>query len=202
MVFKTSGSAAANERLRIIGAGGTPGQLVVNNTGIFAGDVFSAYASNTTNGSTASINNSIGTFAINGYGAGNGTGVYGEVNGGATTSGTAVWGNIYGTATTASGTSEGVWGINSTNPAGTGVTAAVATGVRGEATGSAGTAFTMGVLGVNKRNDGFCFWFIWPDFFSQLHGCFWGKPGCFSITGSWCPGTGCGSRISCRGQGI
>ena len=104
MVFKTSGSAAANERLRIIGAGGTPGQLVVNNTGIFAGDVFSAYASNTTNGSTASINNSIGTFAINGYGAGNGTGVYGEVNGGATTSGTSVWANIYGTANKASGT--------------------------------------------------------------------------------------------------
>jgi len=157
LVLKTSGNAAGNERLRIIGSGATPGQLAVNNTGIFAGDVFSVYASNTTNGTTNSINNSIGTFAVNGYGSGNGTGVYGEVNGGATSNGTAVWGNLYGTATTASSTSEGVWGINSTNPAGSGATAAVAAGVRGEATGAAGTAFTMGVLGVNTGTTGSAF---------------------------------------------
>lgn len=157
LVIKTSGSAAANERMRVVGAGATPGQVVVNNTGIFAGDVFSAYASNTTNGTTPSINNSVGTFAVNGYASGNGTGVYGEVNGGATTAGTAVWGNMYGTATTASSTSEGVWGINGTAPAGTGATAAVATGVRGEATGAAGTAFTMGVLGVNTGIAGSAF---------------------------------------------
>ncbi len=156
-VTKTAGSAAANERMRVIGAGATPGQIVVNNTGIFAGDAFSVYASNTTNGSTASINNFLGTFAINGYSAGNGTGVYGEVNGGAATSGTAVWGNIYGTATAASSTSEGVWGTNSTAPAGTGVTAAVATALRGDATGAAGTAFTMGVLGTNSAVAGSAF---------------------------------------------
>ncbi len=157
MVIKTSGSAASNERIRIIGSGPTPGQIVVNNTGILSGDVFSVYASNTTNGSTASINNSIGTFAVSGYGAGNGTGVYGEVNGGATNVGTAVWGNLYGTATTASGTSEGVWGTNSTAPAGAGATAAVATAVRGDASGAAGTAFTMGVLGVNTGTAGSAF---------------------------------------------
>ncbi len=156
-VTKTAGSAAANERMRVIGAGATPGQVVVNNTGIFAGDAFSVYANNTTNGTTASINNTLGTFAVNGYAAANGTGVYGEVNGGATSSGSAVWGNLYGTATTASTTSEGVWGINGTAPAGTGVTAAVATGVRGEATGLAGTAFTMGVLGVNTAVAGSAF---------------------------------------------
>jgi hypothetical protein len=156
-VVKTSGSAAANERMRVIGAGATPGQVVVNNTGIFAGDAFSVYANNTTNGTTASINNSLGTFAINGYASGSGTGVYGEVNGGATTAGTAVWGNLYGTATTASSTSEGVWGTNGTSPAGTGVTAAVATGVRGEVSGAAGTAFTMGVLGVNTGIAGSAF---------------------------------------------
>lgn len=156
-VTKTTGGAAANERMRVIGAGATPGQVVVNNTGIFAGDAFSVYASNTTNGSTASINNSLGTFAINGYSAGNGTGVYGEVNGGVATSGTAVWGNIYGTATTASSTSEAVWGTNSTAPAGTGVTAAVATALRGDATGAAGTAFTMGVLGTNSAVSGSAF---------------------------------------------
>ncbi|MFN8398118.1 MAG: hypothetical protein U0176_26115 [Bacteroidia bacterium] len=153
-VTKTAGSGAGNERIRVIGAGATPGQVVVNNTGILTGDVFSVYANNTTNGTTASITNTIGTFAINGYSAASGTGVYGEVNGGATTAGSAVWGNMYGTATTASSTSEAVWGTNSTAPAGTGVTAAVASAVRGDATGAAGTAFTMGVLGVNSATTG------------------------------------------------
>lgn len=157
LVIKTSGTAAAFERMRLIGSGATPGQAVVNNTGIFSGDVFSVYASNTTNGTTPSINNSVGTFAVNGYSSINGTGVYGEVNGGATTSGTAVWGNLYGTATTASSTSEGVWGTNSTAPAGSGATAAVATAVRGDATGAAGSAFTMGVLGTNSGTVGSAF---------------------------------------------
>ncbi|MFN8247912.1 MAG: hypothetical protein U0T68_03065 [Ferruginibacter sp.] len=154
LIFKTSGNAAANERLRVIGTGATPGQVVVNNTGIFAGDAFSVYASNTTSGATPSINNSIGTFAVNGYSSGNGTGVYGEVNGGASSSGTAVWGNYYGTGTAASSTSEGIWGVNATAPAGSGATAAVASAVRGDASGAAGTAFTMGVLGVNTATAG------------------------------------------------
>lgn len=157
LVLKTAGSASGNERMRIIGAGATPGQVVTNNTGIFAGDVFSAYANNTTNGTTPSISNTIGTFAINGYASGNGTGVYGEVDGGATTAGSAVWGNLFGTATTASSTSEGVWGTNNTAPAGTGVTAATASAVRGDASGIAGTAFTMGVLGVNTGTAGSAF---------------------------------------------
>lgn len=156
-IVKTAGSAAANERMRVIGAGATPGQIVVNNTGIFPGDAFSVYASNTSNGSTNSINNSIGTFAINGYGSGNGTAVYGEVNGGASAAGSAVWGNYYGTATAASSTSEGIWGTNSTAPAGTGASAAVATAVRGDASGVAGTAFTMGVLGINTATAGSAF---------------------------------------------
>ena len=153
-VIKTAGSLAGNERLRVIGAGATPGQIVVNNTGILAGDAFSVYASGTTNGTTASINNSLGTFAVNGYSAGNGTGVYGEVNGGATSTGTAVWGNLYGTATTASSSTEGVWGLNGTAPAGTGVTAGIAIGVRGDATGAPGTAITIGVLGANSSTTG------------------------------------------------
>lgn len=149
-VTKTNGSAAANERLRVK----STGQVVVNNTGNYAGDVFSAYANNTTNGTTTSINNTIGTFAVNGYTAGNGTGVYGEVNGGASTAGSAIWGNLYGTATTASSSSNAVWGTNSASPAGTGATAAVATGVRGEFTGVAGTAFSMGVFGINSGTTG------------------------------------------------
>jgi len=153
-VIKTAGSAATRERMRVIGLGAAPGQIVVNNTGIFAGDVFSAYANNTTNGTTASINNAVGTFAINGYSAANGTGIYGAVNGGASTAGTAVWGTISGTATTASTSSEGVYGSNSTAPAGTGGTAAVASAVRGDASGAAGNAFTMAVFGVNSGTAG------------------------------------------------
>ena len=142
-VMKTGGAVAANERMRVR----STGQVVQNNTAHFAGDVFSVYSNTTTNGTTTSINNAVGTFAVNGYASGNGTGVYGETAGGASTIGTAIWGDLNGTATTASNASEGVWGTNSTAPLGTGATASVASGVRGEATGAAGTAFTMGVLG-------------------------------------------------------
>ncbi len=144
-ITKTGGNAAANERMRILATG--PG--IYNATAPFAGDVFSVYATGAT-GAT----NPLGTYAVNGYSAGNGTGVYGETNGGASTTGTAVWGSIYGTATTASSTSEGIWGLNTTAPAGTGATSAVAVGVRGEATGAAGTAFTMGVLGISSATAG------------------------------------------------
>ncbi|MEN9399125.1 MAG: hypothetical protein RL632_226 [Bacteroidota bacterium] len=144
-ITKTGGNAAANERMRILATG--PG--VYNATTPFAGDVFSVYAS----GAAGAIN-PLGTFAVNGYSAGNGTGVYGETNGGATTNGTAVWGDLYGTATTASSSSEGVWGLNSTAPAGTGATAAVAVGARGEATGAAGTAITIGTLGISTGTAG------------------------------------------------
>lgn len=152
-VIKTGGSAAANERARVK----STGQVTVNNTGFFTGDVFSVYANNTTNGTTNSINNTAGTFAVNGYASGNGTGVYGETAGGASTAGTAIWGDIYGTATTASNATAGVLGTNSTAPAGTGATAAVASGVEGNALGAAGTAFTMGVLGINTGVAGSAF---------------------------------------------
>ncbi len=144
-ITKTGGNGAANERMRILATG--PG--IYNATTPVVGDVFSVYST----GATGAIN-PLGTFAVNGYSAGNGTGVYGETNGGASTNGTAVWGTIYGTATTASSTSEGIWGLNTTAPAGTGATAAVAVGVRGEATGTAGTAFTMGVLGISTATAG------------------------------------------------
>jgi len=144
-ITKTGGSAAANERMRILATG--PG--IYNATVPFGGDVFSVYATGAT-GAT----NALGTYAVNGYSAGNGTGVYGETNGGASTNGTAVWGSMYGTATLASSSSEGVWGSNSTAPAGTGATAAVAAGTRGEATGAAGTAVTIGALGISTGTAG------------------------------------------------
>ncbi len=152
-VIKTGGSAAANERARVK----STGQVVANNTGFFTGDAFSVYANNTTNGTTNSINNTIGTFAVNGYASGNGTGVYGETAGGASTAGTAVWGDIYGTSTTASSGSTGILGTNSTSPLGAGATAGVASGVEGDATGAAGTALTMGVLGINTALTGSAF---------------------------------------------
>jgi hypothetical protein len=144
-ITKTGGAAAANERMRILATG--PG--VYNATIPFAGDVFSVYGT----GAAGAIN-PLGTYAVNGYAAGNGTGVYGETNGGASTNGTAIWGSIYGTATTASSASEGVWGLNTTAPAGTGATAAIAVGARGEATGAAGTAITIGTLGISTGTAG------------------------------------------------
>lgn len=144
-VIKTGGSAALNERMRIL----ANGQAAYNSTTSFATDVFSVYGTG-----YAGATNALGTYAINGYSAGNGTGVYGEVNGGTSTSGTAIWGNMFGTATLASSSSEGVWGTNNTAPAGTGATAATASGVRGEATGAAGTANTIGVLGLSTSATG------------------------------------------------
>lgn len=67
-VVKTGGSAAANERMRVLSGG----QTVVNRATAATGDVFSAYAT----GSSGAISG-LGTSAISGY-AYNGYGVYGE----------------------------------------------------------------------------------------------------------------------------
>ena len=63
-VIKTAGSAATNERIRVLSGG----QTVVNNTGLGlnTNDVFSVYATGTTNGTTANTS-ALGTRAINGY---------------------------------------------------------------------------------------------------------------------------------------
>jgi hypothetical protein len=154
LILKTSGSAAANERLRIIGAGATPGQVVMNNTGIFAADVFSVYGNNTTNGTTTSINNAIGNSAINGYAPGGGLGVYGEVAS-ATGSGSGIFGNGLITTTSASSSSQGVAGINSSVPVDN--TASVI-GVLGRSSATAiGTGFSMGLYGINNATAGNAF---------------------------------------------
>lgn len=102
-VTKTGGTAATNERSRIL----STGEFVVNNTGVGVtgvGDVFSVYSIGTTNGTTANTS-AIGSFAINGYSSGAGLGVYGE-NAGA---GYGVFGNtsggigLYGVAASATG---------------------------------------------------------------------------------------------------
>ncbi|MBK8657501.1 MAG: hypothetical protein IPN22_01120 [Bacteroidetes bacterium] len=153
-VVKTSGSASNFERLRVIGSGATPGQIVVNNRANLSGDVFSVYSNNTTNGTTTSINNSVGTFAINGYANGFGTGVYGESYSTTTSQGVGVWGTIIANNTPASTQSDGVYAENYASPLGTGGTAAVSSGVTGVALGTPGTATTVGAFGINVANSG------------------------------------------------
>lgn len=153
-VVKTSGSASNFERLRVIGNGATPGQIVVNNRANLAGDVFSVYSNNTTNGTTTSINNSVGTFAINGYADGFGTGVYGESYSATTSQAVGVWGTILANNTPASTQSDGVYAENYASPLGSGATAAVSSGVTGVALGTPGSATTVGTFGINVANSG------------------------------------------------
>jgi hypothetical protein len=86
-VIKSGGIAPANERLRVL----STGPVVINNIGLGVngvGDVFSVYASGTTNGTNAATS-LLGAFAINGYSASNGIGVYGENAG----TGSGIYGN-------------------------------------------------------------------------------------------------------------
>ena len=117
-VIKTGGSAAANERARVLSGG----KVVVNNVGVgaFANDVFSVYADATTNGTTTNTS-ALGTRAINGY-TSTGFGVAGFTSG---TTGTTY--GVYGSSTAVSGTANGVRGEN-VNPAAIAVTALGNTG--------------------------------------------------------------------------
>lgn len=74
-VVKTGGTAAANERLRIM----STGAAVMNKAGAIADDVFSVYAT----GTTGAIS-SLGNYAVNGYSS-TGVGVYGASTSTATT---------------------------------------------------------------------------------------------------------------------
>src|SRR5690606_29286638 len=68
-VVKTGGSAATNERMRVLATG----PVVVNKTAPAAGDVFSVYANGTGNVSA------VGDYSINGYTSA-GYGIYGEAS--------------------------------------------------------------------------------------------------------------------------
>lgn len=112
-LVKTGGSAATNERMRVLATG----EVIVNNTTVGAnvGDVFSVYSNATSNGTTNT--SAIGAFAINGYangGLGTSAGVYGENSGaGIAMLGLSTGGGygVYG-STNANGTSPGVFGEN------------------------------------------------------------------------------------------
>lgn len=154
-VIKTNGSASTQERMRVIGSGATPGQVVVNNRANLAGDVFSVYANNTTNGTTNSINNSVGIFSVSGYADGTGVGVYGEsFTTGSNNFPIGVWGTVIAANTPASTQSDAVYGSNSSAPLGTGGTAGISSGVTGVVNASPGTATTIGIFGVNTATTG------------------------------------------------
>lgn len=150
-VTKTGGSAAANERMRILATG--PG--VFNATTPFAGDVFSVYGTG-----YAGATNALGDFVINGYVGADGTALYGESNSAAANAGIAVWGNLLGTSTPAAVTSYGSLGRNTTVPAATGIavgTGGIATATSGDARGvnaSTASAAGIGVAGFNTAATG------------------------------------------------
>jgi|JI9StandDraft_1071089.scaffolds.fasta_scaffold03525_3 hypothetical protein len=150
-VIKTGGSTAANERMRVLSAG----KVVVNNVGVgpFTNDVFSVYATGTTNGTTTNTG-ALGTRAINGY-TSTGYGVHGSTSGttattfglyGAQTSATGAVNAIRGEATSVNGLA--IIGISNTS-AGAVPTATNARAVIGQVNGTlAGTALGIGVQGL------------------------------------------------------
>src|SRR5689334_394958 len=101
-VIKTGGSAATNERARVLAGG----QTVVNNTGLGSNtnDVFSVYSTGTTNGSTANIS-ALGAKAVTGYASGTGVGIYGNNSGNAANTFA-----IYGITTAATGSANAIRG--------------------------------------------------------------------------------------------
>jgi hypothetical protein len=142
LVIKTSGSAAANERMRLLSGG----QVVVNKATAAAGDAFSAYANGTGN-----ISNT-GDVAISGY-SNIGFGMYGEaanVNGmGVVSVNTATTGNsISQWSETASPNGKATVSIaNTSNAAVPNGTNAI--GVQGQVNGTLpGTGQAIGVLGI------------------------------------------------------
>ena len=132
LVIKTSGSAATNEKMRILS---TP-QIVVNNTAAATGDLFSIYGS----GYTGAINTVANQtdYPFNSYSTGTFAGIYGENTG----TGQGVLGN---------NTSSGV-GLYGQSNTGTGIygTSTTGSGIRGYSTGAA----YVGVGGYNTNISG------------------------------------------------
>ncbi len=143
-VVKTGGSAATNERMRVL----STGPVVLNRATAVAGDVFSVYASGT-GGLSA-----LGDYAINGY-TNTGYGAYGEaantagigvvaLNSAATGNSFALWSEA------ASSNGRGIMGLANSSaasvPNGTN-----AIGVQGQVNGTlAATGQAIGVLGITN----------------------------------------------------
>lgn len=129
-VMKTGGSAAINERMRVL----STGPVVVNRTTATTGDVFSVYAT----GASGAIG-SLGVNAISGY-TGTGWGVTGSASG---TTGTTF--GLYGRSTATTGTANGVRGEAAST---------TATGVYGLATNTAIAGTANGVYGEARAGIG------------------------------------------------
>ncbi len=151
-VIKTGGSAALNERIRVLAGG----QTVMNNTGLGlnTNDVFSVYATGTTNGTTANTT-ALGLKAVSGYCSSTGIGLYGSNTGTAANS-FAIYGTVPATTgaanairgEAASVNGVAITGITNTS-AGVIPTATNARGVIGQVNGTlAGTAVGIGVQGI------------------------------------------------------
>lgn len=107
-VIKTGGSAAANERMRVLATG----QTVLNRATAVAGDVFSVYAT----GSPSALN-ALGDVAITGYASGDGVGVWGEANSGSgATGGAGGWFRHVSPNTPNDDFSAGVIATNTSDP--------------------------------------------------------------------------------------
>jgi hypothetical protein len=149
LVMKTGGSAALNERMRIL----ANGQAAYNSTTPVAGDVFSVYGTGYT-GAT----NALGAFTINGYVGANGVGVYGESFSAAANAGIGVFGSLEGASTATGSTSYGILGRNLTSAVGTSVgvgasvtsTSGVARGVNASSASPTG----IGVASFNTATTG------------------------------------------------
>lgn len=135
IIFSTGKAATPffTERMRIL----NNGRVAVNNSAPATSDLFTA------------TSNSTSTYAINGYSANNGSGVYGSISAGTTTLG-AVQGEYFGTAS--SGT--GVRGLTFSTTAGTSLSDAnsAVNGQLGTANGN--TVFSFGIKGQALNNAG------------------------------------------------
>lgn len=146
-LIKTGGSAATNERLRVQSGG----LIVINKIAAAAGDIFSVYGS----GTTGAIN-ALGSFSINGYSSGTGSGIYGENTG----TGYGVYGNSASTGAGVfgdnSGTGFGVFGNSVSTGIGVlGVNEGTGTGVDGEVYNATpqtiNSGASIGVFGYNNN---------------------------------------------------
>lgn len=145
LVIKTGGTAVANERFRVLATG----ELVMNSSAYFTGDVFSVYGTGMTSALSA-----LGTSAINGYAGNNGVGVYGETYSASSSTGIGVIGNVAASSVPVNSASAGVLGINPASPSGPVATAGTAIGVEGDATGSPANGTTVGVAGFSTGTSG------------------------------------------------
>jgi hypothetical protein len=135
-VVKTGGTAATNERMRVLGA--TTGNVIVNSAVSISPttDLFSAYGF----GYPGAINTTATlTYPISGYSAGTASGIYGE--------NTATGQGVLGTSVS---TGIGVWGDNSASGTGVvGTNNATGVGVFGFVSGAGATAASDAVIGQN-----------------------------------------------------